>query len=238
MSRVERLLALMELLRSHRAPVAGSALAETLGVSLRTLYRDIATLQGQGADIEGEPGLGYVLRPGFTLPPLMFSIDELEALVVGMRWVARQTGDARLSKAADSAMSKITAVLPADLRSTVETATLYVQGRSPDPVQVDAAVLRDAIRKEQKLRIGYRNEGGTDSERVVWPFLLGFFEHNRVIAAWCELRNNYRHFRLDRIAWAEATGERTPRRRHVLLKEWQAYTAAEYAARPTPEESQ
>ena len=86
MSRAERLLDLLELLRRHRAPVTGPALADELGISIRTLYRDIATLQGQGAEIEGEPGLGYVLKPGFTLPPLMFSIDELEALVVGSRW--------------------------------------------------------------------------------------------------------------------------------------------------------
>ena len=88
MSRASRLLDLLQLLRRHRAPVTGPALAQELGISIRTLYRDIATLQAQGADIQGEPGLGYVLRPGFTLPPLMFSADEIEALVIGSRWVA------------------------------------------------------------------------------------------------------------------------------------------------------
>ena len=98
MSRTERLLDLIQLLRRHRAPVAGPTLASELGVSIRPLYRDIATLQAQGADIEGEPGLGYVLRPGFTLPPLMFSADEIEALVLGSRWVARRSEDARLGE--------------------------------------------------------------------------------------------------------------------------------------------
>src|SRR6187551_1525183 len=107
MSRTERLLDLLQLLRRHRAPVTGSDLASELDVSIRTVYRDIATLQGQGAEIEGEPGLGYVLRPGFMLPPLMFSIDELEALILGASWVGRQTDDPRLSHAAGNAMSKI-----------------------------------------------------------------------------------------------------------------------------------
>src|SRR6478672_2616585 len=111
MSRTSRLLDLLELLRRHRSPVRGPALADQLGISIRTLYRDIATLQAQGADIQGEPGLGYVLRPGFMLPPLMFTREEIEALVLGSRWVAIR-GDARLGAAADNAVAKIRAVLP------------------------------------------------------------------------------------------------------------------------------
>src|SRR5690349_3712042 len=109
MSRTARLLELMDLLRQYRAPVTGQALAERLGISLRTVYRDIATLQGQGADIEGEAGLGYVLKPGFTLPPMMFSADELEALVLGSRWVAARGADERLGQAATRALAKISA---------------------------------------------------------------------------------------------------------------------------------
>ena len=107
MSRTERLLELLQILRRHRAPVSGAALASELDVSIRTLYRDIATLQGQGAEIEGEPGLGYVLRPGFMLPPLMFSIDEIEALVLGIQWAGRQADDPRLSRAASNVLSKM-----------------------------------------------------------------------------------------------------------------------------------
>ncbi len=226
MSRTERLLELMEILRRHRAPISGTALAADLSVSLRTLYRDIATLQGQGAEIEGEPGLGYVLRPGFTLPPLMFSIDELEAIVLGAAWVGRQTDDQRLSKAAGNALSKITAVLPEELRREAESGSLIVSARVA-PVQIDPSLLRDAIRKELKLRIDYRDDAGAATERVIWPFLIGFFEQRKVVSAWCELRNDYRHFRIDRIGTLAATGERMPRRRHALLKEWRELMDAE-----------
>src|SRR6478609_6850784 len=130
MSRASRLLELMELLRQRRTPIPAAELAERLDVSVRTLYRDIATLQEQGADIQGEPGIGYVLRPGFTLPPLMFTADEIEALVLGSRWVEVR-GDARLGAAASNAVAKIRAVLPAELRDSVDAATLTVPDMSP-----------------------------------------------------------------------------------------------------------
>ncbi len=221
MSRTERLLELLQILRRHRAPVTGATLAAELDISLRTLYRDIATLQGQGAGIEGEPGLGYVLTPGFMLPPLMFSIDELEALVLGTGWVGNQHDDKRLSAAASNALSKISAVLPPDLRRELESGSLYVVPRyGVVPAQVDASLLRDAIRKEQKLRIVYRDDAGKETERVIWPFVIGFFEQHKTVGAWCELRQDFRHFRIDRIAALAPTGERMPRRRHALLKEW------------------
>ena len=198
MSRTERLLDLLQMLRRHRAPVAGASLAAELDISIRTLYRDIATLQGQGAEIEGEPGLGYVLRPGFMLPPLMFSIDELEALIVGAQWAGKQSDDNRLSKAAGSALSKIAAVLPDDLRREIDAGTLYVTERRPKPVQIDPSLLRDAIRKEIKLRIGYRDDAGQETERIIWPFVIGFFEQHKVVGAWCELSPASRPFRLDR----------------------------------------
>lgn len=125
MSRSARLFDLLQLLRRHRRPVSGSAIAAELGISLRTLYRDMATLQSQGASIDGAPGLGYVLKPGFTLPPLMFSTDEVEALVLGSRWVVDR-GDRRLADAARDALSKIAAVLPADLRHELDTSALIV----------------------------------------------------------------------------------------------------------------
>ena len=231
MSRTERLLELLQVLRRHRAPVAGATLASDLNISLRTLYRDIATLQGQGAEIEGEPGLGYVLKPGFMLPPLMFSIDELEALILGAGWVGKQHDDQRLSKAAGNALTKIAAVLPADLRSEIEKGSLYVVPSRQIPVQVDPSLLRDAIRKEQKLRIAYRDDAGAETERVIWPFVIGFYEQHKTVAAWCELREDFRHFRIDRIAALAATGERSPKRRHALLKEWREKMAADAAAR-------
>lgn len=129
MSRSERLLALLQLLRGHRYAITGSELASQLGISLRTLYRDIATLQAQGAHIEGEAGIGYVLRPGFMLPPLMFSEEELDALVLGSRWVAAHA-DPALSTAASSALAKIEAVLPADYRKQLQSNALLI-GTSP-----------------------------------------------------------------------------------------------------------
>lgn len=221
-SRAARLLDLLEFLRRHRAPVTGPALARTLGISIRTLYRDIATLQAQGADIQGEPGLGYVLRPGFTLPPLMFSADEIEALMLGSRWVVVR-GDARLAAAADNAVAKIRAVLPNELRESVDAATLTV----PDlgllvPTVIDVSVLRLAIRKEHKVTISYRDTGGASTQRMIWPLLIGFFDRVMIVAAWCELRNDYRAFRVDRILALEATETRYPRRRAIMVEEWRA----------------
>lgn len=230
MSRATRLLDLLQLLRRHRAPVSGTALAEALGVSIRTLYRDIATLQAQGADIQGEPGLGYVLRPGFTLPPLMFSVDELEALVLGSRWVAVR-GDARLGAAAADAVAKIRAVLPDALRETVDAATLTVPMLRDEPVAVDVAEIRVAARREHKLVITYRDLDGADTTRTIWPLLIGFFDRVQVLAAWCELRQDYRAFRVDRIRSVAAKDERFPRRRAVLVKEWRARQGLHATAR-------
>lgn len=220
MSRTNRLLDLLQLLRNRSTPVTGPDLAAELGISIRTFYRDIATLQAQGADVVGEPGLGYVLRPGFTLPPLMFSADEIEAIVLGSRWVAARSDDARLSQSARQALSKITAVLPAELRERAEATNLLVARGNVTPANVDAGLIRLAIRNERKLLITYRGPDGSQSERTIWPFLIGFFEKARVVAGWCELRQDYRHFRIDRIVGLRPTDERYPRRRAVMLKDW------------------
>lgn len=220
MARSERLLALLQLLRRHRHPVSGATLAGELGVSIRTLYRDIASLQAQGADIEGEPGVGYVLRPGFMLPPLMFSQGELEALVLGFRWV-QKFADAPVTKAATDALAKISAVLPAELAAELEnTALLVGPRRIVDGEIVDLAVIRAAIRRERKLRLSYCDAAGVPSERVVWPVALGYFEETRMLVAWCEWRQGYRHFRTERMAAIALLEERFPRRRAAMLKEW------------------
>ncbi|SDP71995.1 Predicted DNA-binding transcriptional regulator YafY, contains an HTH and WYL domains [Phyllobacterium sp. YR620] len=219
MSRSERLLDLIQIMRRHRRPVSGKVLADETGVSIRTLYRDIATLQAQGAHIEGEPGLGYMLRPGFMLPPLMFSEDELEALVLGSRWVEKQP-DKRLALAARDALSKIVAVLPDDLRSDVDSSALLVGPPGSSPDTIDLAAVRKAIRSERKLEITYSDGNGTQSRRLIWPFALGFFDRVRVVVAWCELRQDNRHFRADRILALQTTDTRYPKRRHALIKQW------------------
>ncbi len=223
MSRSQRLLDLIQILRSHRFPVTGAVLAAELGVSLRTLYRDIGTLQEQGASIDGEPGLGYILRPGFMLPPLMFSEDEIEALVLGSRWVAKRGGDARLGAAARNALAKIAAVLPDDLRDALDASALLVGSGEPDPISADNLALpliRQAIRSERKIEMTYLDLKGAESTRTIWPFALGFFDRVRMVVAWCELRQAFRHFRTDRIVALAMSEQRYPRRRQALLKEW------------------
>ncbi len=225
MTRTERLLSLLQLLRRHRRPVTGRQVACEMGVSLRTVYRDIATLVSQGAPIEGEAGVGFMLRPGFLLPPLMFRDEEIEALVLGSRWVA-QLPDETLSRAAVDALAKINSVLPASLRERAEYSGLFPVPK--DAVQrdtVDAAVLRRAIRDERKLRLVYRDDEGQQTTRIVWPLAIGFYERVRLLVAWCEMRCAFRHFRTDRIESAEIRDERLPRRRHALLREWQVSEA-------------
>ncbi len=220
MSRAERLLELMQILRRHRRPVSGRVLADELKISLRSLYRDIATLQAQGARIDGEAGVGYLLQPGFVLPPLMFSDEEIEALVLGSRWVGER-GDDRLASAARDALAKIAAVLPDDLRQELDaTALLAGPGEPIVAHTIDLSVLRKAIRTERKLLLTYRDRDGAESSRTVWPFALGFFDRVRVLVAWCELRHAIRHFRADRILSLNPTEVRYPHRRQALLKQW------------------
>lgn len=222
MSRAERLLALMQCLRRRRHPVSAQVLADELGVSVRTLYRDIASLQAQGAQIAGEAGIGYVLQPGFLLPPLMFSAGELEALMLGARWVAKRT-DSVLATDAHNALAKISAVLPADLRQSLHDSALLV---GPSDVATTGQdylpVLREAIRKERKVALHYRDLKGQESQRVVWPFALGFFEQVRVVMVWCEMRAALRHLRVDRMIALDMQDARYPVRRQVLLKQWRA----------------
>lgn len=219
MSRTQRLLDLLQLLRQHRYPISGKLLAEKLDISLRTLYRDIATLQSQGACIEGEPGLGYVLRPGFMLPPLMFSEEEIEALVLGSRWVARRADD-KLKDAAKNALAKISAVLPPPLRYQLESSGLLVGPAKNKEANEHEMVIRHAIRKEFKLGLSYLDLRGCESKRTIWPLALGFFEEVRIVVAWCELRKDFRHFRTDRITQINLLETPINKRRQILLKQW------------------
>lgn len=221
MSRSRRLLELVQTLRRHRHPVTAAQLAQTLGVSVRTLYRDIDTLRAEGAPIEGEAGLGYVLRPGFLLPPLMFSEDEIESLALGLRWVIDRT-DGAMALAARDALAKIAAVLPQDMRAIAAGSGLILPPVvQPSMAEARLPDLRRAIRAERRVRIRYADGSGAQSARVIWPFALAFFEQVRVVVAWCELRQGYRHFRADRIAALEVLEDRYPRRRYALMKEWQ-----------------
>lgn len=228
-NRAERLLQVLEILRRHRRPLAAARLAEETGTSLRTVYRDIEALRAQGAVIEGEAGVGYVLRPGFLLPPLMFSRDELEALVLGTRLVAARA-DPALAEAAGKALGRIGAVLPEELRVFVDTSPLLVPGRLPGAGSDVMTELREAMRREQKAEILYRSLAGEETRRVVWPLAMGFFESVQTLVGWCELRQGFRNFREDRIAECRVLEARFSRRRTTLLREWWEADRARKAA--------
>ena len=220
MSRSERLLQLLHLLRGNRRAVSAARLAEELSVSVRTVYRGIRSLAELGAPIEGAAGLGYVLRPGVMLPPLTFSADELEALVLGSRMVA-QCDDEGLAQAARSALAKLIEVLPEGRREEAQSAGLLpVPNQAPLPDGVALSPIRRAIRKELRLVIAYRDEHGVRTERRIWPVALTYGPELRLLAAWCELRGAFRSFRVDRVLALQETADRYPKRRSALLREW------------------
>lgn len=211
----------MQVLRRHRGTVSGEVLARESGVSLRTIRRDIATLQAMGADIDGAPGVGYILRPGFLLPPLSFTEEELQALVAGAQWVSRQTDDA-LAFAAQNALGKISGVLPPEMRRTLDDDALYVGRKREDTSGFDLAQVRRAMREQRKMHIVYKDQKGAVSQRIIWPIMLGFVESRRFIAGWCELSSDFRLFRADRIVKVEFLDDRYLRNRRQLVKEWRA----------------
>ncbi|MCO7262350.1 helix-turn-helix transcriptional regulator [Dickeya zeae] len=222
MSRSHRLFDLMQMLRRHRRTVSGETLARELGVSLRTIRRDVVTLQGMGADIEGEAGVGYILQPGFLLPPLSFTEEELQALLIGAQWVSRQTDDT-LALAVTNALAKINAVLTPNMRAALEDDdTVYVGHRQKTSSPLDLSEIRRAIREQHKLCITLAPEHGPLGDQVVWPIMLGLIEGNRFVAAWCELDNQFRVIAMPDIIFAEVLGERYPRPRRQLVKEWRA----------------
>lgn len=208
----------MQSLRRRRRPVQASVLAEETGVSVRTIYRDIEVLVGQGAAIKGDPGVGYTLSPGFFLPPLAFEEDELDAIFLGLALVARRD-DEGLSLGAANAMAKIAAVLPA---ASPDPARRGLVAGPAAPRATPLATIREAMRSEQALRLSYVDKKGVATRRVVWPVAVGFFEAAEVLAAWCETRRDFRHFRLDRIEAAAPAGHGFGKRRVVLLAEWEA----------------
>jgi predicted DNA-binding transcriptional regulator YafY len=220
MRRADRLLKVIQILRRHRRPVRGQMMAEELEVSLRTLYRDIADLITDGVPIRGEAGVGYVLGEGYDLPPLMFNADELESVMLGLRWVMRR-GDHALVRAAQDAVAKVGAVLPKDLRPVLFDAALIVPPNWRGVAdKIDVAELRRAVREQRKVKITYADEQGKLTERVIWPIAISYYEAQRLVVGWCELRTDFRSFRADRMLAAEALVDRYVERRKALLKRW------------------
>jgi predicted DNA-binding transcriptional regulator YafY len=206
--RADRLFDILRILRAAARPVTAASIADELEVTVRTVYRDIATLQARRVPIEGAAGIGYVLRRGFDLPPLMFTEDEAEAIAVGVRMLAR-TGDPGLQKAAERVLSKVTLVVPDPLRDYLTAAPVYVsKSGAPVPAQRDLpATIRHAIRDGRKMRIAYQDEDGRETRRVIQPFAVAYYVEATLICAWCELRNDIRHFRTDRVVSAEVLSE-------------------------------
>ena len=202
MRRADRLFRLIQLLRGQRGVTTAQMIAEALEVSVRTVYRDVADLVGSGVPIEGEPGVGYLLRSGYDLPPLMFEVEEIEAIVLGAQIIS-SWGDPALAAAAERALDKVEAVLPDRLRrELLDTALFAPPSRMRMPFSADLAALRRAVRARTKVHLHYADEQGRRSERVVRPLGLAFYGPVWLLLAWCELRVDFRAFRVDRMATA------------------------------------
>ena len=200
MGRASRLFEIIQILRRATAPVPARSIAAALEVSQRTIYRDILTLEAMNVPIEGEAGLGYVLEAGFDLPPLTFTAEEVEAIVVGLSLIGR-TGDEGLLSAAARVSRKISAVLPPAAERALETSPLHVsRWNAIPPAKIGYRLLRQAIREARKLRLSYADLQSRHSERTVWPLALVYYVDTIILAGWCELREDFRHFRVDRIA--------------------------------------
>lgn len=223
--RADRLFQIIEILRAAKKPLTADHIADALETSRWTVYRDIHALIGQRVPIRGEAGIGYVLEKGFHLPPLMLTLDELEAIALGTQWVAAH-GDAPLALAAREAHGKIAAVLPAGLRQPFEEAAVGTPParERPADAHVDVARLRTWSRQGLKVHLVYVDEQGKETERTVWPFLVGYVGHVRVLAAWCETREDFRTFRTDRMKRVDFLNAAYPSHRTDLRKRWLALT--------------
>jgi predicted DNA-binding transcriptional regulator YafY len=220
MRRADRLFQIIQVLRRTRKPLTADAIAAELETSKRTIYRDIATLMGQRVPIRGEAGMGYILEKGFDLPPLMLTPDEIEAAVLGAQWVVTHA-DPVLARAAEDLMAKIADTVPERLRPFVlEPASRARPPWEKEPDRIDMARTRTQIHEGKKIALRYRDEHGRDSERTIWPIAIGYHEAVRILAAWCELRRDFRSFRTDRVVAADYLDEKYPERREALRAKW------------------
>ena len=222
MRRSDRLFDIIQRLRAASRPTTATALAEALEVTPRTVYRDIAALQARRVPIEGAAGVGYVLRKSFDLPPLNFTIDEIEAIAVGARLVNRLK-DPALRQAAESVLAKVTVAVPERLRPHIADAPIYVSpGMTPGAEGADLGEVRAAIRDSAKLYIAYADVGGRRTNRVIWPIAMAYYVDVTLIGAWCELRADYRNFRVERIASSRVLDEHFDQDNGRLFREWSA----------------
>ena len=222
MSRSLRMYEVIQLLRSASAPMTAQAIGDALEVSKRTAYRDIAALQSMRVPIDGEAGIGYIMRPGFDLPPLAFSSEEIEAIVVGLA-LLRRTGDTGLQRAAQQVANKINEVIPNEDKTQFNTETLHVSGWNAIPSStIEINRLRRAIRDEKKLKLAYIDAENNHTRRIIWPLAIVYYIDVIILAAWCELRSDFRHFRIDRSQEFKQTTENFRDKGNQLRRSWRA----------------
>jgi predicted DNA-binding transcriptional regulator YafY len=221
MRRTERLFQIIQILRRARAPVTAQDMAAEMETSLRTVYRDVAELLGQRVPIRGEAGVGYMLDKGFDMPPLMLNPDEIEAAVLGASWVVGR-GDPALARGARDLIAKIGAVIPEHLRPFLVEGALTTPDKSWKMAAdaLDVGLVRQAIRQQTKIALTYRDLEERETSRTIWPIAVGYYDTTRIIAGWCELREDFRHFRTDRVLTADFLADRYPGRKLLLRAEW------------------
>ena len=220
MRRADRLFELIQLLRRARKPITAAQLAEALEVTPRTVYRDIAALMAMRVPIDGAAGVGYIMRPGYDLPPLMFARDEVEAIAVGLQLLNR-TGDPDLQAAARRVIAKVAEVLP-EVRADELDDGRFVVSAFGAPTVARMGMLRSAIRDHRRLALVYRDERGRLTERTCLPLAVIYYIEVTVLAAWCELRDEFRHFRADRIVACHGTGDSFADLAPKLRQDWRA----------------
>ncbi len=219
MRRADRLFEIVQQLRGDRLVTAGM-LAEKLEVSVRTIYRDVRDLQASGVPIDGAAGVGYLLRPGYQLPPLMFSSAEIEALIVGARMVRTWAGR-RLAASAAEALVKIGEVVPEERMRSAERVPIYANNiRLDDHERENLDVFGRAIDEREKISFDYCDSLGDDSQRTVWPLAMHFWGKVWTLAAWCELRDDFRTFRVDRADNVQMTGTKFERQKGRTLDDY------------------
>ncbi len=219
--RSTRMFEIIQLLRAAKDPCTAQQIADALEVTKRTIYRDIASLQAMRVPIEGAAGVGYVMQRGYDLPPINFDIEEAEAISVGLSMIAR-TGDKGLERAAMRAVRKLS-------EATELSKTLYSSSwGSKAPQNVDLSQIRDAIREEVKLHLHYQDVSQITTERTIWPVALIYYAEAVVIAAWCELRQDFRHFRADRVLSSDVLATRFTGEGAALRRQWEAQNGSDF----------
>ncbi len=220
MERSGRLFEIIQLLRGASSPMTAQAIAAAVGVTKRTIYRDVVILQSMRVPIEGEAGVGYIMRPGYSLPPLMFTDDEIEAISVALTLLSR-VGDRGLINSANRVSEKIANVLPDWEEKRIELEHLRVSSWNTIPrTRIDLGIVRQAIREQRKLAVEYNDAEGTRTSRIIWPLALVYYVDNIMLAAWCELRSDFRHFRMERFENCSSLAE-TFNGAHVLRSRWE-----------------